>query len=65
MGYGIWDNGRSYWNINWELGKHVGNLMEHIGNNNQKIQHPHPTPKMKKTWNPWVHINSIHWVQEL
>jgi hypothetical protein len=24
-------------NIKWELGKHVGNLMEHIGNNNQKI----------------------------
>jgi hypothetical protein len=39
--------------------------MEHIGNNNQKIQHPRPTPKMRKTWNPWVHINSTHWVQEL
>jgi hypothetical protein len=36
-------------------------LDSHIGNNKSKKFQHHSTPK-EKSWTPWVHVGSPHWL---
>jgi hypothetical protein len=44
----------------------LGTWWEHRRNIENKINPNNPTlPKRKKTWAPWVHTASPHWLQEI